>query len=204
MHQRIYAVTEPTKKKKWKIKNPCASKIGFATRDIRPDWGQYQPRIRDLSTYRYWINPRFNKAMLFPLKQLLWECLFNRDRVPANIKDLLVSWKVCNETLVELHQSDRSIRPVSRHYPISWRWVRIQCSRLRPSLCPSAREESRNPTISNQLPSSNPGERKLPFAFIPANTFPDCPSSVFSPVESRKHISDRKHVFFKPSVFIYV
>lgn len=53
--------------------------------------------------------------MLFPLKQLLWERPSNRDRVPANIKDLLVSWKVCNETLVELHQSDRSIRPVSRH-----------------------------------------------------------------------------------------
>lgn len=134
-----------------KIKNACASKIWFAERNIRPYSG-HQPtlRLRGLSTFCYWINPRFNKAMLFPLKQLLWECLPNRDRVPANIKDLLVSWKVCNEALVELHQSDRSIRPVSRYYPISWRCVRIQCSRLRLSLCPSAREESRNPTISNQ------------------------------------------------------
>lgn len=131
--------------------NACASKIWFAERDIRPYSG-HQPtlRLRDLSTFRYWINPRFNKAMLFPLKQLLWECLSNRDRVPANIKDLLVSWKVCNETLMKLHQSDRSIRPVSHHYPISWRRVRIQCSQLRASLCPSAREESRNLTISNQ------------------------------------------------------
>lgn len=55
--------------------------------------------------------------MLFPLKQLLWEGL--SDRVLANIKDLLVSWEVCNENLVERHQSDRSIGPVSRHYPKS-------------------------------------------------------------------------------------
>lgn len=66
------------------------------------------------------------------------------ERAPANIKDLLVSWKVCNENLVELHQSDRSIRPVSHHYPISLRCVRIQSSQLRPSLRPSARAEPRN------------------------------------------------------------
>lgn len=158
-------VREPTKKI-----NACASKIWFTKRDIRP-YSSHRPklRLRDLSTFRYWINPQFNKAMLFPLKQLLWECLSNKDRAPANIKDLLVSWKVCNETIMELHQSDRSIGPVSHHYPISWRCVRIPRSWLRPSLCPSAEDDSRNPTISNQYANSNSGERKLPLTFIPEN-----------------------------------
>lgn len=87
------------------------------------------------------LNLRFNKVMLFPLKQLLRECLANRDRVPVHIKGLLVSWMVCNENLVRLHQSGRSIRPVSSHYPIRVRCVRVQCGQPGLIFCPLNREE---------------------------------------------------------------
>lgn len=100
-------------------------------------WGhQNNLELQVQTTLSYWINLWFNKAMLFPFKLLLWECLSNWDRVLANKKDLLGSWKLRNENVVELHQSGRSIRPVSSNYPIRGRSVRVQCGQLKLILCP--------------------------------------------------------------------
>lgn len=101
------------------------------------------------------LNLWFNKVMLFPLKQLLQECLTNRDRVPAHIKGLLVSWTVCNENLGRLHQSGRSIRPVSSHYPIRVRCVRVQCGQLKLILCPLGREGKKPDRKKRLKPSVN-------------------------------------------------
>lgn len=181
-----------------KNKNACASKIWF---DIRPYLG-HQPtlRLRDLSTFCYWINPRFNKAMLFPLKQLLWECLSNRDRVSANIKDLLVSWKVCNETFVELHQSDRSIRPVSHHYPISWRCAGSDASFV---LQQEKSQGIQQYPINKPTPTQVNGS--LPSLLHQQILFSGCPSSNrFFLVKSTKHIWDRMHAFIFPTACIHL
>lgn len=107
----------------------------FAEADFRAHTGHQQSQeVQVLSTRAYW-KPWFNKATLFPLKWLLRERLSNRDRIPANIKDLLGSWKVCNENLAELHQSEKSIRPVSAHYPIKLRCVRVHCGQVIVILC---------------------------------------------------------------------
>lgn len=63
----------------------------FAQPDFRVHTGHQQSQeVQVPSTPGYW-KPWFNKATLFPLKWLLRERLPNRDRIPANIKDLLGS-----------------------------------------------------------------------------------------------------------------
>lgn len=107
----------------------------FAHHDFRVHTGHQQsPEVQVLSTQGHW-NSRFNKATWFPLKWLLRERLSNRDRIQANLKDLLGSWKVCNENLVELHLSEKSIEPVSTHYPIKLRCFRVHCGQAIVILC---------------------------------------------------------------------
>lgn len=131
MYRSIYVVTEPTTTKK----NPAVLKYDLqsATLDL----------TRDISTWRSYgicqhspieLTRGSIKQCYIPSNSYYGNVSPIEIESTANIKDLLVSWKVGNENLVELHQSDRSIRPVSHHYPISLRRVRIHCSQLRQSL----------------------------------------------------------------------
>lgn len=74
------------------------------------------------------IRPHYFHSNEF---ELLQGTVSQIETVTADIKDLVTGSRVRNETLSELHQSGRSIRLVSSHYPIRAQCVRVRGARLR-------------------------------------------------------------------------